>query len=111
MQKFFYTIVVIAALAILLIACQQNTGDKPRELKDGDKCELTSGCVCGTPPISVKNGCTCKIDGPSKTGTENCPVGIGGGPKPLEGFLWGLLGFVLGSVLTYVVMRRRRAEA
>ena len=76
-------------------------------LGDGEKCE--QGEVCRCVNVDVKVGCECKIT--LGSGTQHCPVGTGGGPGPLNVqtvVLSGLAGALLGSFLTFVVMRRRK---
>jgi hypothetical protein len=76
-------------------------------LGDGEKCE--KGEVCRCVNVDVKVGCECKIT--LGSGTQHCPVGSGGGPGPLNVqtvVLSGLGGALLGSLLTFAVMRRRK---
>jgi hypothetical protein len=101
-------VMIAAMLAVSTVSYAQQpvSSDQP-VLKDGDKCTSDAGCKCGSPAIDVKKNCTCKIDSLGGTGTQHCPLGEGGGPRPLTSVLWALLGAVIGSALTFLAMRRR----
>jgi hypothetical protein len=107
-MKKLATMVIVAMLAMSGVSYAQQpvSSDQP-VLKDGDTCTADKGCKCGSPAIDVKKNCTCKIDSLGGTGSQHCPLGEGGGPKPLTSALWALLGAVIGSALTFVAMRRR----
>lgn len=99
-------IAAILTVSSVSYAQQPVSSDQP-VLEDGGTCTSDAGCKCGSPPIDVKKNCTCKIDSLGKTGTQHCPAGDAGGPKPLTSGLWALIGAVIGSALTFLAMRRR----
>lgn len=100
MKWFAMMMVVAAMLALSPVSFGQQAVDT---LKDGEKCTSDAGCKCVN--VDVKKNCTCKIT--LGSGTANCNVLDGGGPKPFESVLWAFAGVVFGALLTYVVMRRR----
>jgi hypothetical protein len=106
MRRFFWISAVIAALTITLAAQMPNNGTNKKTLENRETCKEAGGCLCGSPAIDVKNGCECQIEPTSGTGSQHCPADNGGGPGPLH-FLWGAIGIVIGSVLTYALMRKR----
>lgn len=107
-MKQLATLMIAAMLAVSSASYAQQpvSADQP-VLGDGDKCTADAGCKCGSPAIDVKKNCTCKIDSVGKTGTQHCPAGDAGGPRPLNSGLWALFGALIGSGLTFVAMRRR----
>ena len=100
MKRFVWLTAIIAALTITLAAQQAKDPNAKIALKDGEKCTDVGGCTCaGT---ATPNGCTCSISG--GTGTVSCPVsGLGS----LGSGLLILVGVLIGSGLTFIVMRRR----
>jgi hypothetical protein len=106
MLRFFWLAAIIAALAITLAAQQPIDPNAKVRLGDGITCTDSRGCICGNNDAPVGVGCQCQIT--LGSGTEHCPVGKGGGgPTLLQGGLLILVGLLIGSGLTYVVMRRR----
>ena len=100
-------LMVAAMLAVSAVSFGQQPVGGSTTLKDGETCTSDAGCKCVN--VDVKKNCTCKIT--LGSGTQHCPVGDGGGPKPLESVLWALGGALVGSGLTFAVMRRRQARA
>ena len=100
-------IMVAAMLAVSAVSFGQQAAGNLTTLKDGETCTSDAGCKCVN--VDVKKNCWCKIT--LGSGTQHCQVGDGGGPKPLESLLWALGGAVIGSALTYAVMRRRESKA
>jgi hypothetical protein len=109
-MKWLAMVVAVALLLAAGVYAQQPVQPGKPTLKDREKCTTDGGCVCGSPPIDVKKGCECQIDSVGKTGTQHCPIGDVG-TKPLTSVLWGLVGAVIGSGLTFVAMRGRATPA
>jgi len=106
MRRFVWLAAVFAAMAITLAAQQAIDPTNPKVLKSGDTCTDSGGCICGDNKAPVQKNCECQIT--LGSGTEHCPVGSGGGgPTLLQGGLLVLVGLVIGSGSTFVVMRRR----
>lgn len=103
-RRFFSVAVMIAALTITLAAQQPVGGNNKKQLENGEKCEEATGCKCGDKDAA--KGCSCGLSG--GTSTVSCPLGGGGdGPSPLSSGLMIFVGGLIGSGLTYLVMRRR----
>ena len=96
-------VMIAAMLAVPTVSYAQQSAGGTTELKDGEKCTSDAGCKCVN--VDVKKNCECKIT--LGSGSQHCPVGDAGGPKPLTSVLWALLGAVIGSALTFLAMRRR----
>jgi len=97
---------VMFAVSTVSYAQQPATGGKT-VLGHNEECKDAAGCICkGTVvEVDVKKGCKCEISLGSPS--QHCPVGQGGGIMPGSSVLWGLIGALIGSALTFFVMRRR----
>lgn len=106
-MKWLVMLMMVAALLVApTVSFGQQAVGNSTTLKDGETCTADAGCKCVN--VDVKKNCTCKIT--LGSGSQHCNVLDGGGPKPLESVLWGLVGALIGSVLTYLVMRRRETK-
>jgi hypothetical protein len=112
-MKLEQIIQVVLCIVLGMALCSGNVharfkDDKGNTILGADeKCAPGEVCKCGN--VDVKVGCTCKIT--MGSGSQSCDVGNAGGPGPLSVqvvVLSGLGGAVLGSFLTFVVMRRRK---
>jgi hypothetical protein len=104
-----FTTVVVGLFAMILVSslsAEPKPKDEPTILKNGDTCPANTVCTCGTANCPV--GCRCEISG--GTGVSFCPARVQQPVPPLVLVITSVLGGVLlGSLITYFVMRGRLA--